>query len=159
MPRLLVESTGNPLRITAQIPGRRGGDRRSVEAARVARGTADGPLSRSEVEVRGEAQLAQKFRELVLSLRPDPEEELLIFIGDVAVHRVGPSRAAHWIGSCNAAATLLQDVRRVLQPPAWRSEHLRGGGEQFLRGVDALREDLDPSDARLELLKLALGAK
>lgn len=158
MARLLIESTGNSLRITrGTLPADAeviGGPLSLLALG----GVSDASLSRGEVEVRGDAELAQKFRELARLLAPDPEEELSILIGDVAAHRIGrlTRGALNW--TRNAAATLLQDVgeyfgheRADLVP--------RAEGEQFLRGVDALREDVDRLDARLELLTQRLAAK
>jgi ubiquinone biosynthesis protein UbiJ len=119
---------------------------------------ADAPLSRGEIVVRGDAELAQKFRELARLLRPDPEEELSLLIGDVAAHRLGRLARGALDWSRSAATTVLQDVGEYFS-------HERGDlvsreeGEQFLRGVDALREDADRLDARLELLQQRLGAK
>ncbi len=154
--RLLVESTGNSLRITrgtlpadAEVVGG------PLSLLALGGSAADERLSRGEVEVRGDAELAQKFQELARLLRPDPEEELSIFIGDVAAHRIGrlARGALGWTRS--AAATLLQDVGEYFSHE--RADLVsREEGEQFLRGVDALREDLDRLDARIELLRQRL---
>ncbi len=154
--RLLVESTGNSLRITrgtlpadAEVVGG------PLSLLALGGSAADERLSRGEVEVRGDAELAQKFQELARLLRPDPEEELSIFIGDVAAHRIGrlARGALGWTRS--AAATLLQDVGEYFSHE--RADLVsREEGEPFLRGVDALREDLDRLDARIELLRQRL---
>lgn len=157
--RLLVESTGNSLRVTqGSLPADAeiiGGPLSLLALGGSAAGT---PISRGEVEVRGDAELAQKFHELARLLRPDPEEELSVFVGDVAAHRIGRLARGALGWTRDAAATLLQDVGEYFS-------HERGDlvsreeGEQFLRGVDALREDVDRIDARLELLKQRLAAK
>lgn len=159
MARLLVESTGNSLRVTqGSLPADAeiiGGPLSLLALGGSAAGT---PISRGEVEVRGDAELAQKFHELARLLRPDPEEELSVFVGDVAAHRIGRLARGALGWTRDAAATLLQDVGEYFS-------HERGDlvsreeGEQFLRGVDALREDVDRIDARLELLKQRLAAK
>jgi ubiquinone biosynthesis accessory factor UbiJ len=156
--RLLVESTGNSLRITrGTLPA----DAELIGGplSLLALGSAaDEPLSRGEVEVRGDAELAQKFQELARLLRPDPEEELSILIGDVAAHRLGRLARGAMDWTRNAAATLWQDVGEYFS-------HERGDlvsreeGEQFLRGVDALREDVDRLDARIELLTQRRASK
>jgi ubiquinone biosynthesis accessory factor UbiJ len=158
MARLLVESTGNSLRVTrGNLPA----DAEVIGGplSLLALGSSDADAAaRGEVEVRGDAELAQKFRELARLLKPDPEEELSILIGDVAAHRLGRLTRGALDWSRNAAATLLQDVGEYFS-------HERGDlvsreeGEQFLRGVDALREDLDRFDARLELLQQRRAAK
>jgi ubiquinone biosynthesis protein UbiJ len=157
--RVLVESTGNSLRVT------RGSLAADVEVVGgpvsllVLGGSAAGtPFSGGEIEVRGDSELAQKFHELARLLRPDPEEELSILVGDVAAHRLGRLARGALGWTRDAAATLLQDFGEYFS-------HERGDlvpreeGEQFLRGVDALREDVDRLDARLGLLTQRLEAK
>lgn len=157
--RVLVESTGTSLRITrgptpadAEIIGG------PLSLLSLGGSDTDAPLRQGEVQVRGDAELARKFRELARLLRPDLEEELSILIGDVAAHRVGRLARGTFDWSRNTAATLLRDIGEYFS-------HERGDlvsrqeGEQFLRGVDALREDVDRFEARLELLKQRLAAK
>jgi ubiquinone biosynthesis accessory factor UbiJ len=159
MARLLVESTGNSLRITrGSLPADAELIGGPLSLLVLGSGADDTPLSRGEVAVRGDAEVAQKFRELARLLRPDPEEELSILIGDVAAHRLGRLARGALGWSRDAAATLLQDVGEYF---SHERGHLvpREEGEQFLRGVDALREDVDRLDTRLELLKQRLAAK
>jgi ubiquinone biosynthesis accessory factor UbiJ len=157
--RLLVESTGNSLRVTrgtlpadAEVVG----GPLSLLALGSAR--SDAPLSGGGVEVRGDAELAQKFRELARLLAPDPEEELSMLLGDAAAHRAGRLARGALDWTRNAAETLLRDVGEYFS-------HERGDlvsreeGEPFLRGVDALREDVDRLAARLELLAQRRAAK
>jgi ubiquinone biosynthesis protein UbiJ len=70
--RLLVESNGSTLRITR---GDAGADAEIVGGpfGLLALGGAapEAVLQRGEVKIRGDAELAQKFRELLLLLRPD----------------------------------------------------------------------------------------
>ena len=158
MARLLVESTGNSLRITrGSLPADAEVIGGPLSLLALGGSAADAPLAR-EVEVRGDAELAQKFRELARLLRPDPEEELSLFIGDVAAHRLGRLARGALGWTRDATATLLQDVGEYF---SHERGHLvsREEGEEFLRGVDALREDVDRLDARLELLKQRLAAK
>jgi ubiquinone biosynthesis accessory factor UbiJ len=157
--RLVVESTGNSLRVTrgslaadAEVIGG------PLSMLALAGSPIDAPLSGGDVEVRGDAELARKFRELAGLLAPDLEEDLSLLIGDVAAHRLGRLARGALGWTRDAAATLLQDVGEYFS-------HERGDlvsrdeGEPFLRGVDALREDVDRFDARLELLKQRLAAK
>jgi ubiquinone biosynthesis protein UbiJ len=155
--RLLVESTGTALRITrGTLPADAEVIGGPLSLLALGAGAGDEPLSRGEIEVRGDAELAQKFRELARLLAPDPEEELSLVLGDVAAHRLGRLARGALGWTRNAAATLLQDAGEYFS-------HERGDlvsreeGEQFLRGVDALREDVDRLDARLELLQERLA--
>jgi ubiquinone biosynthesis accessory factor UbiJ len=155
--RVLIESTGNSLRVTrGALPADAEVIGGPLSLLALGSGTADQPLARGQLEVRGDAQLAQKFQELARLLRPDPEEELSLLLGDVAAHRLGRLARGAMAWSRGAAATLLQDLGEYFS-------HERGDlvsreeGEQFLRDVDALREDSDRLAARIELLQQRLA--
>jgi ubiquinone biosynthesis accessory factor UbiJ len=151
--RLLVESTGETLRVTR--------DADTVAEAELVGGplslmglvgsAPEDVLQRGDVQIRGDAQLAQKFRELALLLRPDVEEELSQVIGDVPAHQIGRfTRAALGWGQRAAQTT----VRNVAEYLAHERQHLvpRAEGEQLLKGVDRLREDVDRIEARINVL-------
>jgi ubiquinone biosynthesis protein UbiJ len=160
--RLLLQSTGSTLRITR---GDAGADAATPDAVIVG-----GPFSlmalsaehpeavvqRGDVEIRGDAELAQKFRELLLLLRPDLEEELSGVIGDIPAHQVGrfARMARGW--THRAARTTAENIAEYL---GHERRHLvpRNEGEQFLRGVDAVREDVDRLEARITLLTQKRG--
>jgi ubiquinone biosynthesis protein UbiJ len=114
-------------------------------------------LQRGDVTISGDAQVAEQFRELAQLLRPDLEEELSLLCGDVFAHelaRVARAGAA-WAGK--AAGTTLENLAEYLAHE--RADLVpRDEGEQFLRGVDALREDVDRLGARLERLSARRGA-
>ena len=151
--RLLLESTGSTLRITPRAAG--GADAEIVGGpfGLLALGgeRPEAVLQRGDVEIRGDAELAQKFRELVLLLRPDLEEELSGFIGDVPAHGVGrfARMARDW--THRAARTTAENLAEYL---GHERQHLipRNEGDQFLRGVDVVRDDVDRLEARIDLL-------
>jgi ubiquinone biosynthesis protein UbiJ len=107
-------------------------------------------VQRGAVSIVGDEQLAQQFRELAKLLRPDLEEELSQLLGDVPAHQLGrlARLGAGW--TRRAATTTLTNLAEYLG-------HERGDlvprneGEQFLRGVDSAREDLERLEARLEI--------
>jgi len=151
--RMMVESTGETLRLTRELS--------ATAEAEIAGGplslfalAGDSPeavLQRGDVQIRGDVELAQKFRELVMLLRPDLEEELSKVVGDVPAHQIGRfARAALGWGR-NAAATTVRNVAEYL---AHERQHLvpRAEGDQLLKGVDSLRENVDRIEARIELL-------
>ena len=114
-------------------------------------------LQRGDVAIGGDAELAQKFQELLRLLRPDLEEELSLLVGDVPAHQAGRlARLAFDFGRRAARVTLINLAEYL--------GHERGDlvprheGEQFLRGVDALREAVDRLEARLESLARRRGA-
>jgi ubiquinone biosynthesis accessory factor UbiJ len=121
---------------------------------------ADSPeavLQRRGVAIAGDAELAQKFRELGRLLRPDLEEELSLLVGDVPAHQLG--RLAR-LGLGFARSGLRTTVRNAAEYLAHERADLvsRNEGEQFLRGVDAVREGVDRLAARLEQLTRRRGS-
>ncbi|HTX23310.1 MAG TPA: SCP2 sterol-binding domain-containing protein [Steroidobacteraceae bacterium] len=114
-------------------------------------GPTGGTLRRSDVQLSGDAELAERFRELVRLLRPDLEEELALAIGDVPAHRIARlARAAFdwWRSTADTA------VRNVAEYLAHESNDLvsRSEGRQLLTGIDAVRDDIDRLEARIEAL-------
>jgi ubiquinone biosynthesis accessory factor UbiJ len=113
-------------------------------------------LQRGAVAISGDAEVAQKFQELAQLLRPDFEEELSLLLGDVPAHQLARAARATAAWGAKAAATTLTNLAEYL---GHESADLvpRNEGEQFLRGVDALREGVDRLQARLELLHARRG--
>jgi ubiquinone biosynthesis accessory factor UbiJ len=109
-------------------------------------------IRRGDVTIRGDAELAQKFRELAMLLRPDIEEELSKLIGDTPAHQAlrlvksvtGFGRRAASTGVRNVAEYLAHERRDLVSGPE---------AEDFYRGVEKLREDVDRLDARTRLLE------
>ena len=109
-------------------------------------------IQRGDVRIRGDAELAQKFRELAMLLKPDVEEELSKLIGDTPAHQAlrlakavtGFGRRAVNTGVRNVAEYLAHE-RGDLVP--------RAEAEDFYRGVERLREDLDRLDARTRMME------
>jgi ubiquinone biosynthesis protein UbiJ len=114
-------------------------------------------IRRGDVTIRGDAELAQKFRELAMLLRPDVEEELSRLIGDTPAHQAlrlvkslsGFGRRAAATGVRNVAEYLAHE-RRDLVP--------RAEAEDFYRRVETLRDDLDRLEARTRLLEAATAS-
>jgi ubiquinone biosynthesis protein UbiJ len=119
---------------------------------------AQNALQSGAVAIGGDAEVAAKFQELLKLLRPDLEEEASGILGDVAAHRLGRLAGMGADFGRRAAATGLANVAEYLGHE--RADLVpRAEGEQFLRGVDALREDLDRLQARFELLTQQRGAR
>ena len=109
-------------------------------------------IQRGDVTIRGDAEVAQKFRELAMLLRPDVEEELSRLIGDTPAHQAFRLvRMATGLGK-RAAKT---GVRNVAEYLAHETGDLvpRAEAEDFYRSVERLREDLDRLEARARLIE------
>ena len=112
---------------------------------------------RGDVTISGDTEVAEKFQELARLLRPDIEEELSLLLGDVPAHQLTRAARAGVRWAAKAADTTLENLSEYFA-------HERGDlvprneGEQFLRGVDAVREGVDRLQARLELFAARAGA-
>ncbi|HXY95545.1 MAG TPA: SCP2 sterol-binding domain-containing protein [Steroidobacteraceae bacterium] len=153
--KLRLESNGAGLVVTGGEPAGQAADAGlsvgPLGLLALAGGGAQAAVQRGEATMSGDAEIAGRFRELLTLLRPDPEEELSLVLGDVPAHqlaRLARGALAWGAGAADTAwrstADYLAHERADLVP--------RHEGEQFLRGVDALREDLDRLAARIELL-------
>lgn len=153
--RLDCESLGGSLRLTRaaadeQVPdaGVAGG---LGSLAALAGASPEAVIQRGDVRITGDAEVAQQFRELAMLLKPDVEEELSKLIGDTPAHQAlrlvsaatGFGRKAMRTGVRNMAEYLAHE-RGDLVP--------RAEAEDFYRGVERLREDLDRLEARTRLL-------
>jgi ubiquinone biosynthesis protein UbiJ len=108
---------------------------------------ARGLIQRGEVRIDGDGAVAEQFRELLQHLRPDLEDVLSRLLGRSIAHLLvrtlrgasGWARSSAQTGARNLAEYLAHETGDLV-PLA--------EAEQFLRGVDELREQLDRADAR-----------
>jgi ubiquinone biosynthesis protein UbiJ len=150
--QVVVSSTGEAIRIA---PASGGTTDASVSAGpfsllALASGQPEA-LSRTGAVIGGDAEVAQQFSELLGLLKPDPEEELSQLVGDAPAHHLGRlARVALEFGERAARTT----VRNVAEYLAHESRDLvsKAEGRQLLDAIDALRDDVDRFEARLQLL-------
>jgi ubiquinone biosynthesis protein UbiJ len=110
---------------------------------------------RATVTIRGDAEVANLYRQLFLAARPDPEEELSRWIGDAPARTVsrlaggviGWARRTHRVFGENLAEYLQEESRDLVTKPEV---------EEFLEGVDQVRESADRVEARLRALQQRL---
>lgn len=147
------ESLGDTLRISRQAEGEFHAE---VAGSPINLLALAGPqperlLKSGAVQVSGEVELLQQYRDLALLLRPDLEEELARLIGDSPAHRLaGLARAALAFGRRSADTA----VRNTAEYFAHETGDLvpRAEAEEFLAEVDRLREDTDRAAARIDAL-------
>jgi len=108
-------------------------------------------LRSGTVRIEGDAEVAQKFRELLRHTQPDFEEELSIVIGDVAAHQVAGFARGLVDWGRRASDSLATSVAEYLQEEG-RDVPTRIEVDEFLRDVDTLRSDVDRLEARLARL-------
>jgi len=107
-------------------------------------------LRGGSVHIEGDAEVAQTFSELLKAARPDLEEELSRVVGDVAARQIGNVARSALRFARRAQDTLMQNVAEYLQEEG-RDVPNRTEAEEFLQGVDKLRDDVERLEARLSL--------
>jgi ubiquinone biosynthesis protein UbiJ len=147
---LYIESLGTSLKLTRNDDGRTPDTEISgslMNLAALAGSHPEEVIRRGDVTIRGDAELAQKFQELAMLLKPDVEEELSRLIGDTPAHQAFRFVKLATDFGRRAATT---GVRNVAEYLAHERGDLvpRAEAEDFYREVERLREDLDRLEAR-----------
>ena len=113
---------------------------------------AEGALRGGGVRIEGDAEVAQKFRDLLAESQPDFEEELSRVIGDVAARNLANLARGFLDFGRKTGRSLAANVSEYLQEEG-RDVPTRTEMEEFLSDVDRLRDDVERLDARLALLE------
>jgi len=123
--------------------------------ARMAGQSGEGAIRAGSLDLTGDAETARAFQRLLAFARPDIEEELSGFVGDVAAHRLGEITRGIGRWGRGVRSTMRDNIREYLQEES-RSLPSRYEVERFAKDVDVLRDDVDRLAARVE--KLVDGA-
>lgn len=123
---------------------------------RLASGDAAKSIRTGGMDVKGDAEVAEGFRRLLNAARPDLEEELSRFTGDAAAHYTARfAREAAEFGR-RAADIFARNVSEYLTEES-RDVPTRLEAEEFIEGVDRLREAVDRLEARVAAAGRARG--
>ncbi len=109
-------------------------------------------LRKGELEITGDAHTAERFQRLLSLAKPDLEEELSGFVGDVAAHRVGEIVRGLGRWGRDTSATMGANIREYLQEES-RDAPSRYEVDRFAADVDTLRDDVARLAARIERLR------
>ncbi len=152
----VLQSTGEALRLLRTTPEAGEAPDATISGAplsllALAR-DADAVIQRGDVHIGGDAQVAQRFRELIHLLAPDLEHELSGVLGRSTAHvlmsavqtAAGAARSAAWTSLRNLAEYLAHEDGTLVP---------RAEAEHFLRGVEHVREQLDRLEVRIAQLE------
>jgi len=111
-------------------------------------------LADTDVEIRGNTQLAKALAELLNGVDIDWEEHLSNVVGDAVAHQVGNTARHIQTWGKQALDTLFKNVVEYLQQ---ETHDLPSSGSMatFIDTVDALRSDTDRLTARIHRLQQA----
>ena len=118
---------------------------------------AEGALRKGGVRIEGDAEVAQKFRDLLAEAQPDFEEELARVIGDVGARRIANVARDVFGWGRKAAGSFAGSVAEYLQEEG-RDVPARVEVDEFLEGVDRLRDDAERLEARVARFEAARRA-
>jgi ubiquinone biosynthesis protein UbiJ len=104
--------------------------------------------TRSSVQIRGDAEIANSYRELFAAARPDLEEELSRWVGDMPARHLSQLARSVRTWARRARRTAGENIAEYLQEEG-RDLVTKTEMEEFLRGVDGVRDGVDRIEARL----------
>lgn len=123
---------------------------------RLTSGDAAKSIRAGGMDVKGDAEIAEGFRRLLDAARPDLEEELSRFTGDAAAHYAARfAREATEFGR-RAGDIFARNVSEYLTEES-RDVPARIEAEEFIDGVDRLREAVDRLEARVAAAERTRG--
>lgn len=114
-------------------------------------------LRGSGIRIAGDAEVAQRFRDLLQHAQPDFEEELSRVIGDVAARQVANLARGLFDWGRKAAGSLSVNVAEYLQEEG-RDVPTHVELDEYLESVDQLRDAADRLEARLARLESRRGS-
>lgn len=109
-------------------------------------------LFSGEVKIAGDTRLGNQFKKILANIDIDWEEQLSVYVGDVAAHQFGNVLRdfSRWFS--RSRDSLQMDVAEYLQEES-RMLPSNAELERFLNNVDELREAIDRLEARITKIK------
>lgn len=113
--------------------------------------------ARAAAKISGDAEVADLYRRLFVLARPDPEEELSRWVGDFPARRLSELARRALEFARRTRRTAGENIAEYLQEES-RDLVNRTELDEFLHGVDELRETADRIEARLARLETRPGS-
>jgi ubiquinone biosynthesis protein UbiJ len=108
--------------------------------------------TRSSARISGDAEIAGRYRELFAAARPDLEEELSRWVGDLPARHLSQLALSVRTWARRARRTAGENIAEYLQEEG-RDLVTKTEMEEFLRGVDGIRDGVDRVEARMKGLE------
>lgn len=109
-------------------------------------------IREGEVQITGDTDIANQFRDLLHMARPDLEEELSKLVGDPVAHQLGNLARGFADWGARTAGSLSRSLGEYLTEER-RTLPTRTEVEEFYRDVDRVANDVERAEARLARLK------
>lgn len=112
----------------------------------------EGVAGAGAVEIRGDVDLARRFETMLGEVDIDWEEQLSKVTGDVVAHHVGRAVRGFLGWGESAGRSLERNVSEYLREES-RLNPRRDEMDEFVRGVDEARNDVERLEARIDRLE------
>jgi ubiquinone biosynthesis accessory factor UbiJ len=122
------------------------------------KGGASSAPARTSVQIRGDAEIANLYRELFTAARPDLEEELSRWVGDMPARHLSQLAKSVRTWARRARRTAGENIAEYLQEEG-RDLVTKTEMEEYLSGVDGVREGVDRLEARLKSIEQRLKGR
>lgn len=119
--------------------------------ARIAGKGGESELRSGSLDLTGDVATADAFQALLGYAKPDIEEELSGYVGDVAAHRIGEAARGLSNWARKARTTMGSNIREYLQEES-RGAPSRYEVDRFTSELHALRDDVERMEARINRL-------
>jgi ubiquinone biosynthesis protein UbiJ len=110
---------------------------------------------RAAVSIRGDAEIANLYRQFFIAARPDWEEELARWIGDAPARSLSRFAGGVMGWARHTRRVIGENIAEYLKEES-RDLVTRTEIEEFLEAVDLVRESADRVEARLQVLQRRL---
>lgn len=109
-------------------------------------------VKRTRAEISGDLEVAERYAKLLKLARPDLEEELAKWVGDVPAHALGEAARGARAWLTRARNALRMNTAEYLQEEA-RLTPAQLEAQAFYADVERLRDDVERAEARLNRLE------
>lgn len=115
-------------------------------------------IRKGDVQMSGDTDVANQFRDLLHMARPDLEDELSKLVGDPLAHQFGTMAREFSRWGLRAAESVSRSVGEYLTEER-RTLPTRTETDEFYRDVDRVTNDVERAEARLALLRARLKGR
>jgi len=149
----VLRSDGERLRVDSDADGATAALRAApLDLLRLANADGVSGVKRTRAELSGDLEVAERYARMLKLARPDLEEEVAKWLGDLPAHALGEAvrGARAWLARAGAAlrmnaAEYLQEESRAMPAPL--------EARAFYSDVERLRDDVERAAARLARLE------
>ena len=149
----VLRSDGERLRVDSDADGATAALRAApLDLLRLANADGVSGVKRTRAELSGDLEVAERYARMLKLARPDLEEEVAKWLGDLPAHALGEAvrGARAWLARAGAAlrmnaAEYLQEESRAMPAPL--------EAQAFYGDVEKLRDDVERAAARLTRLE------